>query len=211
MEGILNWLFVESIYGIVIVGSSIYGIANYIKRFLPKEIILKIPDLTPIFGVLFIIYISTVPTYPRYKFHKEALKVIENLPPHSHVINQTYWGDIIEPITWFKSFIGSVYIVLPNDIITQGFKTILFRYEEEPEINIVDANCKNKTISFSTPDKDGVFKYTTFSEKITEFDFDIFCKTDWTAKKEILRKTMMDAYSQKSQSDVPKKELGEKQ
>ena len=197
MEGILNWLFVESIYGIVIVGSSIYGIANYIKRFLPKEIILKIPDLTPIFGVLFIIYISTVPTYPRYKFHKEALKVIENLPPHSHVINQTYWSDIIEPITWFESLIGSVYIVSPDDSISSigssnQFKSMLLRFEEDPEITLISTDCESRTKTESHP-VDGAWKYkfSDLNAKMNNLDIEVFCEKDWKKEIEMMRVEML--------------------
>ena len=207
MDEIINWLFVESIYGIVIVCSSIYGIANYIIKFLPKNFISKIPDLTPVFGIFFLLYIATMPTYPRHKFHNEALQVLDKLPPYAKVINKTYWGDIIEPITWFKDFIGSLYIVSPNDPITSGFKTILLRFEEKPRITIVDADCGGKTWSESEPDNNGVYRYTTQNEKISDFHFQIFCKEDWTKEKEILRTEMIKAYSKKEMSSVVENEM----
>lgn len=59
----INWLFVESIYGIGIVCGSLYGIATFTKQYIPKQIVSKIPDLTPIvrllFVLLFFLYIGT--------------------------------------------------------------------------------------------------------------------------------------------------------
>ena len=211
MDGIINWIFFESIYGVLIIAGIFFGITTILKNIIPN-----LPDLTAIVGLIFFVLLFTMQTYPRYKFHKKALETIENLPPYAHVINKSYWGDIVEPATWFKNFIGSVYIVSPDDSISSigssnQFKSMLLRFEEDPEITLISTDCESRTKTESHP-VDGAWKFKSsdLDAKMNNLDIEVFCETDWKKEIEMMRVEMLkilkkEVQKQKKQNTIENK------
>ena len=206
MDGIINWIFFESIYGVFIITGIFFGITFILKKLIPN-----LPDLTAIGGLIFFVLLFTMQTYPRYKFHKKAIETIENLPPYAHVIDKKYVGHILEPLTWFTSFIGHLYIVAPSyDSGFSGeFKSLLVRYDEYKTIQQVsnhEVDCETKETSISQPDKEGVFRYTVWSEKMTESEIELFCERNWSEERKMaLDERRNNALKQKKQSIIENK------
>ncbi|MBT4942025.1 MAG: sel1 repeat family protein [Candidatus Magasanikbacteria bacterium] len=206
MDGIINWIFFESIFGVFIITGIFFGITSILKKLIPN-----LPDFTTFGGILFLVLLCTMQTYPRYKFHKKALETIENLPPYAHIIDKKYIGDILEPLTWFKSFIGDLYIVAPSfDSGFSGeFKSMRVRYDDYEtiqQVSLHEIDCKTKETSISQADKKGAFRYTLWNEKMTEYEIELFCKKDWSEEREIMRTEIMNsAAKQKKQNTIENK------
>lgn len=79
-------------------------------------------------------------------------------------------------------------MVMPNSPIEGGYREVLLTYEEEPRITMFDPDCSEKTILYSEPDSEGVFRYTTrTAQPMSEQEFPIYCEYDWSKEKEALR------------------------
>ena len=191
---IVEWFLTQSIYGIIILILPIYGGAYLFKNFFPR-----FPSPFAVAAVCFILLIATVPSYPRYKFEKQVLSIMEeNL--HIKVIARANYGDFTEPLTWFRTPLGFVHLVAPNHWTDGGgFRRVLMRYDEETEVTIEDPDCKNLTIMVSAPDNKGVFRHTTKRRSpMSKEDKRLFCDTDWSSEHEKLRELMLKAADKKS-------------
>lgn len=159
ITSIEKWLFVESIYGIVVIAAAVYFIALGIKKIIPKS-----PNPGVLAAIAFVIALFTLPSLPRYQFESEALSQIEG-KEWIRIINKTKWGSLTEPLTWFHAPVGSIFMVMPNSPIEGGYREVLLRYEEKPRITMSDPDCSEKTIHYSEPNSEGVFRYKTSSDQ----------------------------------------------
>lgn len=183
---IINWLFTGSIYGIVIIAAVVYFITLALRKTIPK-----VPNPYIIATVSFFIALFTMPSIPRYQFEKESLAQIEG-KAWMRVVHKTKLGSIAEPLTWIKAPIGSLFIVMPNRSIEGGYREVLLRYKEKPVIRMADPDCIDKTILYSEPDAEGVFRYTSLkADPMNEDELSIYCKYDWSKEKEALRSEML--------------------
>lgn len=182
ISSIARWLFVESIYGIVVVAAAVYLTALGIKKVIPK-----LPNPFALAAIAFVVAICTVPSLPRYQFEDEALSQIEGRE-WVRVINKTNWGSLTEPLTWFHAPVGSVFMVMPNTQTEGGFREVLLRYQEQPQIRMSDPDCSGKTILYSEADNAGVFReISKRSQPMSEQEYSIYCEYDWSKEKEALR------------------------
>lgn len=178
-------LFTKSIYGIAAITAVSYFIALGLKKIFPKSL-----DPGAIAVIFFFVALLTIPSIPRYKFESNSLSSIEG-KDWIRVINKTKWGDLLEPLTWFNAPTGSIYIVMPNNPIDGGFRDVLFRYEEKPRVRISDPDCSDKTISYSEPDGNGIFRYSSKEAlRMTDKEVQIYCEYDWSKEKEALMKNL---------------------
>ena len=144
--GFVDWFLTQTIFGIAILIVPIYGIAYLFKKFVPG-----FPSPFAVSAVCFVLLIATVPSYPRYKFEKQALSMLER-SPHAKIIAKTYSGDITEPITWIRTPLGFVHVVYPDfPLEGGGYYRVIMRYDEEPQITIENPDCKDFTIMVSAP------------------------------------------------------------
>lgn len=182
LVSITKWLFLESIYGIAVIAAVVYFIAVGIKKIIPKS-----PNPGAIAALAFIAALFTLPSLPRYQFENESLAQIEG-KEWIRVINKTNWGSFSEPLTWFRPPIGSIFMVMPNSPIEGGYREVLLRYEEKLRIKMSDPDCSEKTILYSEPDGEGVFRNTSrTSQPMNTQEFNIYCEYDWSKEKEALR------------------------
>ncbi len=182
LTSIVKWLFLDSIYGIAVIAAFVYFVAFGINK-----IITKGPNPGVLAGLAFLIALFTLPSLPRYQFETESLSQIEG-KEWIRVINKTQWGSLTEPLTWFNAPIDSIFMVMPNSPIEGGFREVLIRYEEEPRITMSDPDCSDKTIHYSEPDSEGVFRYTSrTSQAMNEQEIAIYCEYDWSKENEVRR------------------------
>lgn len=182
ITSITKWLFLESIYGIAVIAAAVYFVAFGINKVIPKS---PRPDVLA--ALAFFIALFTLPSLPRYKFESESLSQIEG-KEWIRVIDKTKWGSLTEPLTWFNAPVGSIFMVMPSSPIEGGFRDVLLRYEEEPRITMSDPDCSDKTILYSEPDSEGVFRYTSrTAQPMNEQEFSIYCEYGWSKEKEALR------------------------
>lgn len=185
ITSIVNWIFSGSIYGVAIIAGAVYLLGLAFKRVIPK-----VPDPAIFGGLAFVIALLTLPSIPRYQFERQALSLIQG-KGWIRVMNKTTWGSMTEPLTWFNAPIGSMYIVMPNNPIEGGFREVLMRYEEEPQVAMIDPDCADMTIMRSRPDTEGVFRYTSKSpEDMTEKEISLYCEYNWAEEKTALREEM---------------------
>lgn len=182
---IAKWLFLNSIYGVFVVGFAAYAIALGLRKVTPKA-----PSPAIIAGVVGVLALFTLPSIPRYQFAREALSQVEG-KKWIHIVNETKWGDLTEPLTWFNAPVGSIFAVMPNGPIEGGFREILLRYEEQPRVTMTEPDCTDHTILRAEAAKDGVFRYTTATpDKMTSQDVSIYCDHDWRSEKDALLEEM---------------------
>lgn len=187
IESIISWLFLETIYGIGVIAGVVYLLFSGIKKVLPKS-----PNPAALAALAFFVALFTVPSIPRYQFESESLSQLEG-KNWIRVINMTKWGSVTEPLTWFSAPIGSIFMVMPNSPIEGGYREVLLRYDEEPEISMSNPDCKDKSISYAKPDSEGVFRYTSASaQPMNEQEISIYCDYDWSKEIEALRTAMLD-------------------
>ncbi len=176
---IMEWFFTETIYGIIAIIAVIYlPIKALNKKFT------KTPDAEFIAGILFFILILTVPSYPRFKFERETRAMLVE-HKHMKIINETKWGDLIEPITWFHAPVGAFNVISPEPFVHstegfQAFKQIFFRYEEEPSLYLIEVNCKEKVHNTSEMQTNGKFHVISTENALSDSEYNTFCNTDWS-------------------------------
>jgi hypothetical protein len=200
MEAVFDWIFFTSIYGVFIICAILLGVLTLLKKAAPK-----MPDLTWLVGVLFLVLLFTFPTVKRYQFDSQARKMMKNLPPYSRIIHKSHGASITEPITWFKDFISNVDVVAPNAFPNFGYRRVVMYFDEEPAISDEDPNCDSRKISISEPDSKGVFKVIEFNQEMNSEEFKLYCETDWTKEKEILRLSILGVSSKKNNKKPPVK------
>ncbi|MFC1665672.1 hypothetical protein ACFL17_08605 [Pseudomonadota bacterium] len=186
LTSIAKWLFLDSIYGIIVIAGIIYVLAIGIKKVIPKS---------PNPGVLAIlagaIALFTLPSLPRYQFEHESLSQLEG-KNWIRVIRKTNWGSLIEPLTWFRAPVGSIFMVMPSSPIEGGYREVLLRYEEKPQIRRSDPDCSGRTIFYSEPDSTGVLRLTSSkAQAMTKQELSIYCEYDWSKEKEALRQEII--------------------
>ena len=188
MKFILYFVF-TTIYGLIGLGFAIYYITNFIK----EKFFNKFPDEIAGYITFFImapIFVYGL-SYERIVFDKHVKKVI-NLP-YTKEVSRTYCGDLIEPMSWFNSYICSAQIIMPpmpakNNLY---FKLIFSLSETEHsnswfgESKVVGEEpwCDEKEISFYTnlgrdqkPKKLGLDQ----NKKMSEKEFSLYCGGfDW--------------------------------
>jgi len=140
ITSISKWLFLESIYGIAIVAAAVFLLSVGIKK-----IYSKFPNPVILAALAFFVALFTLPSLPRYQFESESLSQIEG-KDWIRVINKTSWGSLTEPLTWFRTPVGSIFMVMPDDLIQNGYREVLLRYEEEPRIAMSKPYCRDSTI-----------------------------------------------------------------
>ena len=183
VASIAKWLFFDSIIGILVIAAAVYFVATGIKRFIDN-----FPNPGVLAALVFIAGIFTLPSIPRYQFEKEALSQTDG-KEWIRIINKTNLGSLIEPLTWFRAPVGSIFMVMPNDPIEENrYREVLLRYKEEPRIWMADPNCQERTIMRAEPDSKGIFRYISAKpEPMTEQEINIYCEHDWSKETEALR------------------------
>ena len=176
---LIEWFFTETIFGIVALIAPVYLALKFLNKKWGKA-----PNADIIAVALFFLLILTVPSYPRFKFERDTRAFLSE-QTHMRIINETKWGDLVEPITWFYTSVGSFQVVSPEPLAhsPEGYKTfkeIFFRYEEEPTIYLHDVNCNEKLINTSEHKPDGTFGIIESSKELRDKDYETFCAYDWS-------------------------------
>tara|TARA_Y100001934_G_C12025149_1_gene618729 strand:- start:141 stop:755 length:615 start_codon:yes stop_codon:yes gene_type:complete len=192
----------ENLYGMAILLLPIYGIFWLLRKVFPRS-----PNPLGVVLIIGVLGIFTLPSIPRYFFEQEILQKLEQ-NKNLKLIHSAKWGAIIEPLTWFYSPIGSFYIVGPSGIAgtyykkdesRNSFRTLLFRYKEDPQFRLVDADCKDRTVWMSGPDKNGTYRYLTRTAmKMFDVQVKTFCEEDYTEQMAILREMILNPSKNKN-------------
>ena len=181
----MEWFFTQTIYGVAALAALLYALAFALKKAVPKA-----PDPFAVAAIGFVLLLATVPSYPRFKFERDVLAMLEQ-SPHMKVVATTRNGDLLEPITWFHAPTGFVHAVGPNSPIEGGYRRIILRYDEDPVVTFEDPDCENFTNWVSAPDPVGTVRYTTRTpEPLSQADRELFCEMDWTAEQEALMRSL---------------------
>ena len=182
LTALLSWFLIHTIFGVFALCGLLYVVLSGLKRRFPQ-----FPEPAFVVVPFFLIGIVVLPSIPRYQFERKTLAQIEG-KGWIRVVNTTRWGDITEPLTWVKTPIGSVTIIMPQPIEKDTFRQVVMQYEQKPVVSLVDVQCETSTIIYSEPDAKGVVRYTTPSPvKMTPLQKTWFCDYDWTREKEALR------------------------
>lgn len=183
LASVLSWVFVKTIYGVVGIAAAVYVVLIVLKKAFPR-----LPEPAFIAVPVFLIGLFTVPSLPRYQFERDVMAKIEG-KDWVRVVNKTHWGSLTEPLTWLRTPVGSVTIIMPNSPIEGGFRQVTMRYEEETRVSMVYPDCSTLTILYSRPDKEGVFRYTSNAPaKMSDEEQRWYCQYDWSKEREALRK-----------------------
>lgn len=182
LTALLSWAFFHTIYGIIGLTALVYVLLRELRKRLPK-----LPEPMYIAGPVFLIGLVVLPSIPRYKFERDALANIEG-KDWMRVVSQARVGDVLEPLTWVKTPVGSITVVMPEPPVEGAFRQITLAYEQEPIISTVGVDCADSTIYYARPDKAGVFRYTTpYPVKMNPQQRAWYCEHDWAREKEAFR------------------------
>src|ERR1700723_2220054 len=99
----LIWFFTDRIFGALLITAVAYGIAKLVK--------VPVPEVVGV--VVFVLCLLTLPTYPRYKFERDAFAELAKHPEY-RIVEKTYWGSSTEPVTWFHHFVGHLRAIAPD-------------------------------------------------------------------------------------------------
>ena len=77
-------------------------------------------------------------------------------------VNKTKWGSLTEPLTWFKTPVGSVTVVMRNSLVEGGFREVTMRLKKRKSFQWSNPIAQILP-SYAQPDKEGVFRYVTNS------------------------------------------------
>jgi hypothetical protein len=183
VTSILQWLFFQTILGILGIAAVVYVVARALKRALPK-----FPNPAFVAVPVIIIGLFVLPTIPRYQFQKKVMSEIEG-KEWIRVVNRKNLGSLTEPLTWVNTPLGSITIVMPELPLVGGFREVTMQYEEAPIVSMVEADCTTLTIIYSRQDKKGVFRYTTESPvKMSASQKKWYCEYDWSKETDALYK-----------------------
>jgi hypothetical protein len=143
-------------------------------------------------ALVFLLTVLTFPTGERWLFERSVEKVMNENP---FIVKKSvvYWGAIGEPITWFRSFPGSVVLVSPTPFeykfgsSAHGFNEVWYRFQEAPIRRLVEAFCGDVLIWKSEPDETGTFRYTTRqAERMNDEDYRFYCLRDFTEESKLV-------------------------
>jgi len=188
-SSMLSWVAFQSIYGIGAIAAAAYFLANGLKKISPR-----FPDPFIPAVLVFVLALFTLPSIPRYQFEKDTLADMEG-KAWVRVISTTKIGDLVEPLTWFHTPIGSFFLVMPNSPMEGGFREMLLQYDEEPQIRMTDPGCMDGSIFYSAPDKEGVVRYTSVEpQRMSSQEISMYCDYDWSTEIEALRAEYLKHY-----------------
>ena len=184
METIFSFL-AGSVYGWAIIGGPIYFIFKYLRKYIKI-----LPDPLAITAIIMIPFIIYGMSYDRILFDKKISKIQKEFD-FLKTYQVSYYGDIVEPMTWFNDYIGFIRLTSPADRTVGNYYTnFYFRIDQSPMKDAVigetnmdahDVDCENKHIQVSVVGKDG-YMYIDRSKnfKMTEKDFEFYCLDDWS-------------------------------
>ncbi len=196
-----------NIFGFIPILAGVYA-----GFFLLRKLFTRLPDPAVFVGVSFFICLVTVPSIPRYIFEEEILSKYKNAGEFK-LVNSANWGAIVEPITLVKTPIGFFHFVSPISPYStwenfkkkevREYRSQIYRYSEPSITQLVDVDCSNNTISVSEP-IEGVFKYVTFNENMSELETRIYCNTDYSSQVKIFqcKLNILNGISGASEGDV---------
>lgn len=177
----------ENIYGFIPILAVVYAVF-----FLLRKLFKKLPHPGVFVALSFFICLFTVPSIPRYTFENDILSKYENAGEFK-LVNWANWGAIVEPITLIKTPIGFFHFVSPishsswedfQEKAVKEYRSQIHRYGEATISQLIDADCSDNTISISEP-REGVFKYISFNENMSEIQKKIYCETDYLPQVEM--------------------------
>ena len=137
----------NSVYGIALILVPVFGLFFLAKKLYPKT-----PHPLAATLIIGIVAMLILPSYPRYKFERETLAKIQT-NKHLKLVNTVKYGDLTEPLTWLYTPIGFFHIISPSgetgefytkDATVHHLDSALLRYNEEPVIEKVEADCSDK-------------------------------------------------------------------
>jgi len=179
---LLNWLFCQTIYGMLGVAVLVYLLFRDLRKTFPR-----FPEPALVAGLVFLVGISTLPSIPRYQFHNEMLKLTLAVDDRGGVASTSRWRSMTEPLTWVNPPIGAVTVIWPQRWLENRpvFYESTRRYGEQWAESVVDADCVQSTIRYTRPDKSGILRPVTPSPvKMVAREKDWYCEHDWSREKE---------------------------
>lgn len=188
METVLSavqWVLFKTIYGSALVAGLTFLIFAGLRRFWSRS-----PNPALLAGAAFLISVLTLPSVPRYQFEREVRTVMAQ--PWVRVVSEAYWGHLTEPLTLIRTPLGAVTMVMPEAFPNEGFRQVIFRYNEKPDVSFVEPYCNDFTAHHFRPDEKGTIRYTsTEPQKMDEFERRVYCSDSWEKEKEELRKHLL--------------------
>ncbi len=191
LSATLEWFFVTSIYGGVLIIAAIYLLAKGLKKKVKR-----FPNPEVIGGIAFLLAVFTMPSIPRYTFERQTLADIEG-KDWIRIVETTRWGGIAEPLTWVNTPIGAFHIVTP-ELEANTFRETVLRYDDDHRVRIVTIYCDEREISISMPGAGGVFRYIENGRfaPMNDRDAKVYCNYDWSKEREA-------AFAEFSRKDEP--------
>ena len=182
---LLDWLFCHTIYGMLGVAVLVYLLFRDLRKTSPR-----FPKPALIAGLVFLVGAGTLPSIPRYQFHKEMLELtLQTDDRFSVVASTTRRRSMTEPLTWVNPPIGAATVIWPQ--MWPRFENRFFertrRYGEQPAESVVEADCVQSTIRYTQPDESGILRPVTPSPvRMVARERDWYCEHDWSREKEAM-------------------------
>jgi hypothetical protein len=171
---LLNWLFFHTIYGMLGVALLVYLLFRDLRKTFPR-----FPEPALVAGLVFLVGAGTLPSIPRYQFHNEMLKLIEN---GSRVASTSRWRSMTEPLTWVNPPIDAVTFVSQTFHFVRDGQRIgvesTKRYGEGWADLLMYADCVQSTIRYTRPDEFGILRPVP-PVKMGARERDLICEHDW--------------------------------
>ena len=177
-SSLINWLFFDSIFGVLIIGGLVYLILKNIKTSKSNT---SLPII--IAGTIVWVGAFTLPSIPRYYFEE---KVMLQLKGNNgiKIVEKVKSRELAEPLTWFYAPVKSIVAIMPGDVLDPGFNVYIFDFKTAPIVAFVDADCKDNEVSVAKPDKEGILRVVTNTPvKMSQKEVLWFCKLDWSKEK----------------------------
>ena len=185
---ILENLIFNTMGGVLLAMAVAYFLAKVIRKIFPK-----FPKPETMMGLAFLIGLLTIPSIPKYSFENDTFAKLEGMT-WVKIVNENYESSILDPVTWFKKPLNSIYFVQPaNPLLGHtGYQEIFLKYGEEDEVHFADPNCEDKTVHYSTPDSKGVVRYVSpLPGEMEDHHFSLYCEHDWSVNEEKLRQFLL--------------------
>jgi hypothetical protein len=174
---------VKTIFGSLAISVVVYRVVVAVRRVIPK-----FPQPVFIAAPVFLVGLFTLPSLPRDEFERDALAKFEG-KAWVRVVNTMRVGSATEPLTWLRTPVGSITIIMPHSAIEEGvFRQVTMRYEQEPTMLIVEPDCSASLIIYASPGAKGTVRYTSASpSKMSATEKTWYCGHDWSKEREALR------------------------
>ena len=175
-----------NIYTLAIIAVPIYFIFYFVKKFVKK-----FPDPAIPTAIIMIPLFFFGASYDRVLFDKKIKKVQQELT-FMKTYEITYWGAIIEPMTWFNKYIGFIRLTGPRDPLMAGnyHMNLYFRQDQEPMPNSMfgetyldahNADCENRSVKVSVVGPSGnMVMDSSQNFKMNDKDYKFYCLDDWS-------------------------------